>query len=268
MFVLHWDKAKCRGVLIFRMSTFRSSTLVIFHQFSLMMCIIVSLCRDRKTIDIENRANYIALRRRWEVMDRTITFPEDDLAAEEPWYMEFSEDEDADSNSAPSSDDLPPSASSVVTGRREEGGLNYSSRVGSGGNLTASRDSGNFTEASLETSSEISCGSSVADTCSSCGGRGKEVAAPSEGGSGWGLHVSAASSNGGCGLSPGGTRRCERCRKGGSVGAQTGSEGVASAADCGCGWRKRRRSTNGILDVEGRALLEILEFPSRVRVSI
>ena len=61
--------------------------------------------RDRKTIDIENRANYIALRRRWEVMDRTITFPEDDLAEEEPWYMELSEDEETDSNSAPSPDD-------------------------------------------------------------------------------------------------------------------------------------------------------------------
>lgn len=75
-----------------------------------MVFLLFPTARDRKTIDIENRANYIALRRRWEVMDKTITFPEDDLAEEEPWYMELSEDEDTDSNSAPSPDDSTPSS--------------------------------------------------------------------------------------------------------------------------------------------------------------
>ena len=52
-------------------------------------------------------------------MDRTITFPEDDLAEEEPWYMELSEDEETDSNSAPSPDDSTPSgACSAATDAR------------------------------------------------------------------------------------------------------------------------------------------------------
>lgn len=186
-------------------------------------------------------------------MDRTITFPEDELTEEEPWYMELSDDEETDSNSAPAKGDCPLSASLAVMESRgtEREGLN-------GGNLTASRDSGNFTEASLETS--ISCGSSVADTCSSCGGvlqrgGGKE---PLEGGRG--LCSTAGGRNGGCRLSPGGTHRCERCRNGG---VHNGAGGL-SLDDCGCGWRKRRQSTNGILDKEGQALLEILEFPSKV----
>jgi hypothetical protein len=70
--------------------------------------------RDRKTIDIENRANYIALRQRWRVLDKTITFPDDELTDEDPWYMELSEDEGIDSNSAPSLDELAPTSACSV----------------------------------------------------------------------------------------------------------------------------------------------------------
>jgi len=57
---------------------------------------------DQRVIDVENRSNYIALRKRWEVLDKTITFPEDEIGADnEPSYMDHSEDEcdQDDSNS-------------------------------------------------------------------------------------------------------------------------------------------------------------------------
>lgn len=58
--------------------------------------------REQKTIDIENRAHYQALRRRWVVLDATITLPDDDLVHAPP-YMELSDgDEDKeDSNRSP-----------------------------------------------------------------------------------------------------------------------------------------------------------------------
>jgi hypothetical protein len=55
-----------------------------------------STFREQKTIDIENRSQYQALCRRWEVLDEAVTLPDDDLCAAPP-YMELSDGED-DSN--------------------------------------------------------------------------------------------------------------------------------------------------------------------------
>jgi hypothetical protein len=129
--------------------------------------------------------------------------------------------------------------------------------------LTVSRDSGNFTEASLETSSNVS---NLTDTCSLCGEalqgvRGVELAEPLE---------TESRSDRECGLaSGGGVYKCERCR--GEIGTKCNSGevafgGVKSSADCGCGQKRRRQSTSGILDEEGSALLQILELPSKVSV--
>ena len=52
------------------------------------------LYRDQKTIDIENRANYVALKKRWGVLDVTIQIPEDEMLKSVPAYMEGSEDEE------------------------------------------------------------------------------------------------------------------------------------------------------------------------------
>ena len=53
--------------------------------------------REQKTIDLENRSQYQALCHRWEVLDKAVQLPDDDLS-EAPPYMELSDDED-DSNS-------------------------------------------------------------------------------------------------------------------------------------------------------------------------
>ena len=195
-------------------------------------------CRDRKTIDIENRANYIALRRRWEVLDKTVMFPDDDIS-DTLWYTEFSDDETSDSNSRPSPvpDDLSPPSTAGIRG---SGGVAESRRT-----LTASRDSGNFTEASFETSSEVSSSTcNGTEVCSECGrSLGSE-------------EVGTTTS-----ISGGVAGRCENC---GDV--EVAATLPSSAGYRGCGCRKRRRrSSSGILDQEGRTLLEILEFPSKVR---
>ena len=110
----------------------------------------------------------------------------------------------------------------------------------------------------------------MADTCSSCGGslqgsRGKEVAALSENGSGKSLCVPLR--NGGRG--DGADNMCKSCHVG-TEGESEVSVGVtvSSKANCGCGPRNRRRSTSGILDEEGKALLQILEFPSKVSMAV
>ena len=59
-----------------------------------------STYREQRAIDLENRSQYQALCRRWEVLDKTITFPEDDIS-NSPSYMKLSDDED-DSNCCPS----------------------------------------------------------------------------------------------------------------------------------------------------------------------
>lgn len=209
----------------------------------------------------------MALRRRWEVMDKTITFPDDDLL-EGPWYMEFSDDEDNnDSNSRPPPPTPPPGQ--VSESKKIEG-------HGRGANLTESRDSGNFTEASLETSSEVSSSSCVSDTCSSCG-RVLQREAEEKGVATVINHRTSETPTNRRKNSKSGTvkcqkspqtdsKKCERCRNnpGGKDSGDPYSDWVvasSSVGTCGCG---RRRSTSGILDEEGQALLGILEFPSNV----
>ena len=65
---------------------------------SIVMYPFIVICRDQKTIDIENRANYVALKQRWEVLDLTIQIPEDEMVRIVPPYMEDSDDEDESSN--------------------------------------------------------------------------------------------------------------------------------------------------------------------------
>ena len=61
------------------------------------------VCSDQKAIDVDNRAHYVALRKRWEVLDKLIIYPDDDITDATPWYMESSDDENEedDSNSCP-----------------------------------------------------------------------------------------------------------------------------------------------------------------------
>lgn len=165
-------------------------------------------CSDQKAIDVENRANYIALRKRWEVLDKTITFPEDEIADNTPWYMSASEDEceEDDSNS------LPPPHHSPLSSALEP--------------TTVCRTCGkSCVLANGETGVGVRDCRSKVTRCADCAAKSGDRVASAE------RNRDDASSKG-CGL-------CERaCRK--------------------------RFSTVGVLE-DGSAMLQILEFPSKVR---
>lgn len=59
----------------------------------------VSSIREQKTLDLENRARYTALQRRWVVLDKTVTFPDDEPVGDSQDYLELSEGEDDDDES-------------------------------------------------------------------------------------------------------------------------------------------------------------------------
>ena len=64
-----------------------------------MVSVFQLTCREQKTIDIENRVHYQALRERWVITDATL--PNHDLAHSPP-YMELSDrEEEEDSNCSP-----------------------------------------------------------------------------------------------------------------------------------------------------------------------
>lgn len=75
---------------------FQSTTCThVYSRFSFLLSL--SLLRtsshsERKIIDIENRSHYQALRERWEVLDKTVFLPDDDLV-EAPPYMALSDGE-------------------------------------------------------------------------------------------------------------------------------------------------------------------------------
>ena len=220
-------------------------------------------------------------------MDKTITFPDEELL-DSPWYMDFSDDEEGDdSNSrlAPASPAPPP--------LNAESANHDDSRKRQGVNLTESRDSGNFTEGSLETSSEAcalsSCDSRsnshvLYEACSSCG-RVLQRAERERGVVVADKQMDNGPSSEGCAESNADRRNCETgkgrqkgdikcklCCNGGTEFEVESSSGSTSASNdestrCECG-RGRRFSTSGLLDQEGQALLNILEFPSKVCTGI
>ena len=76
---------------------------ILFFNFFNFFIYFIFFFSDQKAIDLENRASYTALRKRWEVLDMTITFPEEEIGDNSPPYMEASEGEceQDDSNSLP-----------------------------------------------------------------------------------------------------------------------------------------------------------------------
>ena len=60
------------------------------------MCIAVLLflSREQRTLDLENRARYQALHNRWIVLDRTVTFADDEPVGNSQEYLELSEGEE------------------------------------------------------------------------------------------------------------------------------------------------------------------------------
>ena len=182
------------------------------------------MCSDQKAIDVDNRAHYLALRRRWEVLDKTITFPDDDVIEPTQWYMETSDNEceEDDSNSSPSSISHSPTDRELISNAR------------------------------------------ATDMCRSCG---KSFDIKNAVKNEMGEHRSYGD-DGRTDVCVECSVRVEDCAAGDAV--RNGAAPATYSNGCGlCRGEKRRRrcSSSGVLDPEGVAMLQILEFPSRVRLN-
>ena len=56
--------------------------------------LVVVFSREQRTLDLENRARYQALHNRWVVLDRTVTFGDDEPVGNSQEYLELSEGEE------------------------------------------------------------------------------------------------------------------------------------------------------------------------------
>ena len=204
--------------------------------------ILVSVPSEQKTIDVENRARYQALRDRWEVLDKTITIPDDDLV-DSPPYMELSEDEqeeeEEDSTYCPAGSKSrqmraghrasEPSKTEV---KRNDEPRRKSLNVGGKG-------------ASANT---VECGSACQEEQRTC-------------------HQATNSGNHDNKLSP--TRQSPDFSNGDTQHAVEKNEDtsletseIEQESVCTCDFR--RRSCDRVLDEEGKALVRILELPCKV----
>jgi hypothetical protein len=183
-----------------------------------------STFREQKTIDIENRSQYQALCKRWENIDKNVAMPDDDLS-ESPPYMELSDDDDGDDSNY-----CPPRESGLSQCGRSLSNPFPDGRAG----LDRSRSS---------------------DT----GGVEPRHKSPSDGN----VVLSAA-----VGFLE--ERSRGRARDNGREEEETDRDTVVNGDEaesnrqpkCECDFR--RRSWEDLVDEDGRALLSILEFPSRV----
>ena len=203
-------------------------------------------CRDQKTIDIENRANYVALAQRWEVLDVTIQIPEEEMSKSIPVYMEDSEDEGDCGLSSPD---------------------NQTEKTGNPRN-TDEPSSVENPEKSQPSDSNLT-GDCCGVNCSQGESTGSAVTDVQHS-----PHVQAALPRSQCGgsqvESSGDDGQCsgEACdhingRVPSSSSLQSqGDPQTGSGKRCSC--HCRQKSSSGVLDEEGQALLNILEFPSKV----
>ena len=181
-------------------------------------------------IDVENRANYIALRKRWEVLDKTITFPEDEMGGDSEPYMDHSEDEceQDDSNSL-----APPTHYQTTPTTHQEVCSSYEP-------TTVCRTCGK------------SCGVAGTGGVAGCGGVAGEAC------------LGCTSSNDRAVGDEGGG--AEGDRGGGAEGDDRG--GTSFTKSCylceHAQYERRRFSTSGVLDEDGLGMLSILELTSRV----
>ena len=216
------------------------------------------LYRDQKTIDIENRANYVALKKRWGVLDVTIQIPEDEMLKSVPAYMEGSEDEEdcklipstvdtqetVDSSSASSdtrdsstSQDQPKDCQPPVSACSHQtctNSTNCDSRDCSQGESTDSALSG------------TQCAFSVPVSASKCGSESD----PSQ-----------------AGRSTSTDHTTEICKHlNGRIASTSSFQSDESEGRTKCRCNFRRNSGSDVLDDEGQALFNILEFSSKVHV--
>lgn len=244
---------------------------------------------DQKAIDVENRANYHALRQRWHVLDKTVRIPDDDVLQSPP-YMEFSDDETDDSNCSPPPPSVKPNSDSTTP---QSNGLTSKANGAANDNLREIERK--LESSSLSSTKCASCGGrtsgSDSGNCSLIGSLGESMDStvvddtsnlPSEAQSKYcssclnqlcahqGTDRTNCSSESGCcgaveKILTGEEDRifCVRVMPRDSSLMVKNSE---SKTRCEC--NHRRGSCGEVLDDEGQALIKILEFPSQVSTNL
>ena len=221
--------------------------------------------RDQKTIDIENRASYVALRQRWEVLDVTIQIPDDEMVKSVPPYMkEGSEDEgEEEETNSPSDDTLDTQSQSVndscpVCNSRQHPDASkdseiqptdqqFSEETDHAPSLTSFSGPDRDIQSVGETTDTYMASSDTQCTCR-----------PSV--TSVGCSDQAGGSSQQCELPSELNKLCEHLD--GRL-APVSSPDAEKNPKCGC--KFRRKSGSDILDEDGMALFNILEFPSKVR---
>ena len=226
------------------------------------------MCRDQKAIDIENRANYVALAQRWEVLDKTIQIPEEEMTQAVPEYMNDSEDEEGASSSSPdnqtgqteqtgdlSSTDEHTSTtiSEDCTKQMQTSDSKLTSDCSGGGNCSQGESTGSAVTEVEHTPHTQAAASQPQCTGSSDSGSHMETSREGEGG--------VRDGEGGA------SEICDHINGRVSSSSSLRSQGdVPSESRRRCGCHCRQKSSSSVLDEEGQALLSILEFPSKVHV--
>lgn len=229
------------------------------------------MCRDQKAIDIENRANYFALRKRWEVLDKTIQIPDDEMVKNVPPYMEVgSEDEGeveedektnspmatgntVDAQTQPPNDSCPacnsrqnPDASKDLESQQTD--QLHSEETDTIPSLT------NFSSPDRDVQS-VGETTDMASSDTLCTGR------PSATSVGCSSEVEGSSQQ--CQLPSESNRLCEHLN--GRLAPVPPLQDIDAERSPKCGCKFRRKSGSDILDADGMALFNILDFPSKVR---
>ena len=230
--------------------------------------------RDQKAIDIENRANYLALRKRWEVLDVTIQIPDDEMVKSVPPYMEAGSEDESEEEEETNS----PSTSATATATANSDTLDTQTRppndscsvCNSRQHPDASRDpqqtDQQFSDETDNVPSSTNISSpdrdarSVGETTDMAGSDTTQSACrPPAGGCG-GQAAAAGGSSQECELPNELIKHCDHID--GRL-APVQDVDVDRSPKCGC--KFRRKSGSDVLDEDGLALFNILEFPSKVR---
>lgn len=242
-------------------------------------CILISICilymcRDQKAIDIENRANYVALKQRWEVLDVTIQIPDDEMVKNVPPYMEEgSEDEQGEEEEEDEGEGTHcPTATGDTRDAQTQPPTNPCPVCNSIEDPNTTKESESrptdhrFSEETDNAPSLANFSSpdrdirSVGETTDVAGSNTQCTCRPSatSGGQAEGLLQRCDSE-----LPSRSNKLCEHLN--GRLTPVPTLQGIDAEKSPKCGCKFRRKSGSDILDQEGMALFNILEFPSKVR---
>ena len=233
--------------------------------------------RDQKAIDIENRANYLALRKRWEVLDVTIQIPDDEMVKSVPPYMEAGSEDESEEEEETNSPSTSTSATATATANSDT--LDTQTRppndscsvCNSRQHPDASRDP---QQTDQQFSDETDNVPSLTNIILSPDRDARSVGETTDMASSDTTQSACRSPATGCGhqaVAGGSSQECElpnelikHCDHIDGRLAPVQDVDVDRSPKCGC--KFRRKSGSDVLDEDGRALFNILEFPSKVRI--